>query len=108
LKKSLNDEKNSLAVKYKKMLGFRRQRGCRQKAPVNYSDDKKPSILNRQETLPVLSPKKKGPKKKGGDSGGQKQGPVLCPNHAGGLEAATRNTKWKSCNDAMIFRERIL
>ena len=33
LKKFLNDGNNSLAVKFKKMLGFMQQRVCRQNAP---------------------------------------------------------------------------
>ena len=84
------------------MLGFRRQRECRQKAPVNYSDDKKPAIPKRQEISPVSSPNKKGPKKKGVNSGGQKKALIPCPNQAGGLAATASNTddeESQRCND---------
>jgi len=82
-------------LKYNAILGLRRQRGCKQNGPVDYSDDKKPSIPNRQEKLPVSSQKKKGskkngPKKNGWNSGGQKKDP--CPKHAGRLRSDVSNT----------------
>ena len=102
----LTEGKNSLAVKYKEIYGFRRQRGCRQNGPVHYSDDKKPSIPNRKEKLLVSSQKKKGPKKNDGNSGGQKKDPVSCPKHAEGLGITASNTADEEAQGPNDFQEK--
>ena len=57
LRKSLTQSKNNLNLKWSDIYSTRPNRRARNKAPVNYSDDKPGDISNRQDTIATLSNK---------------------------------------------------
>ena len=71
---------------------------------MNYSDETKPNIPNRQEQLPVSFPKRKGSKKNGGNSVSQNKDPVPCQKHVGGLWNASSNTANKEACGSNHFQ----
>ena len=72
---------------------------------MNYSDNIT-NISDRQETLPVSSPKKKGSKKKGGNSVCQNKKSVPCSNHTEGLGNAASNTADEEDLGSNVFHSR--
>ena len=55
LQKSLTQSKNNLNLKWSDIYSTRPNRRARNKATVNYSDEKSGDVSNRQETLSTVS-----------------------------------------------------